>query len=89
VLCRPENATDLRQIIFTQTSTIGIRQYEVKRYSLKRRFETAQTPYGPIRIKIVQFSGKKERRAPEYEDCRQAAETHRVPLQEVYRVALA
>ncbi len=89
VLCRPEKATDLRQIIFTQTTSIGIRQHPVKRYSLKRRIEKVETPYGVIRVKVAQLNEKSERRTPEYEDCRRAAEAHQVPLQEVYRIALA
>lgn len=89
VLCRLEKAAAMRQIIFAQTSTIGIRQHEIRRYSLKRRFETVETPYGPVKVKIVELGRGQERRTPEYEDCRRAAEAHQVSLHEVYRVALA
>lgn len=88
VLCRPELSAALRQILFTETSTIGVRQQEVKRYSLKRRTETVETPFGPVRVKVVQLGPGQERRTPEYEDCRRAAQSGNVPLQEVYRVAL-
>ncbi len=89
VLCRPEKGMELRQILFAETSTIGIRQHEVKRYALKRRFEMVETEYGRIKVKIVQFNNKKERRTPEYEECRRAAEEYSVPLQEIYQAALA
>lgn len=88
VLCRPEQSAALRQILFTETSTIGVRQQEVKRYSLNRRTETVDTPFGPVRVKVVQLGSGQERRTPEYEDCRRAAQSGNVPLQEVYRVAL-
>jgi pyridinium-3,5-bisthiocarboxylic acid mononucleotide nickel chelatase len=45
-----------------------------------------ETPYGPIRIKLAQWPGG-SRRMPEYEDCRQAAQTHRVPLAQVMDAA--
>jgi hypothetical protein len=49
--------------------------------------KTVDTPFGAIRIKVARWADG-EKAAPEYEDCRRAAESHRVPLQHVYRAAM-
>ena len=87
VLCRPGDAPQLRSLLFAETTTLGIRTSEVTRECLAREIKTVQTLYGAIRVKVANWAqGKKV--APEYEDCRRAAETFRVPLQYVYQAAL-
>jgi hypothetical protein len=49
--------------------------------------KTVDTPFGVIRVKVARW-GENEKAAPEYEDCRRAAETHRVPLGQVYQAAM-
>ncbi len=87
VLCRPTSADALSQILFAETSTLGIRRHDVLRTCLPREIRTVATPYGLIRVKAARY-GEQEKAAPEYEDCRRAAETHGVPLREVYLAAL-
>ena len=87
VLGRPEDAIRLRQILFEETSTLGIRQQRVERYALHRRIQEVVTPYGNIRVKVADIGAGKTKLAPEFEDCRQAAHQHGVPLWEVYRSA--
>lgn len=88
VLCQPNAATALRDLIFTETTTLGVRVQQVTRHCLPRASMTVTTPYGPIRVKVAaRADGKKG--APEYEDCRRAAETHGVPLLQVYAAAIA
>lgn len=87
-LCRPADAMRLRELLFAETSTLGIRTVEVQRHCLPRESKTAQTPYGEIRIKVARWADG-EKAAPEYEDCRRAAETHNVPLLRVYQAAMA
>ncbi len=86
-LCRPELAATLRDLIFAESSTLGVRAQQVARHCLPRTSATVDTPYGPIRVKVARWAGG-EKAAPEYEDCRRAAETHHVPLREVYVAAL-
>jgi len=86
-LARPEDASHLRQIIFEQTPTLGIRQQRIERYALHRRILEVATPYGGIRVKIAELGGDKTKLAPEYEDCRTAAQQHQVPLMDVYQAA--
>jgi len=88
VLARPENAAPLRALIFVHTSTLGVRQQEVQRYSLPRRTETVETRFGPIRVKLAEVASGQWKAAPEFEDCLAAARAHDVPLAEVYRAAM-
>lgn len=87
VLCRLADAARLRDLLFAETSTLGIRTSEVVRHCLPREIKTVQTPYGEIRIKVAHWAGG-EKAAPEYEDCRRAAETHGIPLLHVYQAAM-
>ena len=88
-LCRPEEAADLRALIFLHTSTLGLRQREVQRFSLPRRMERVMTRFGPIRVKVAEVTSGRRKAAPEFEDCQAVARAHDVPLAEVYRAALA
>lgn len=80
VLCQRDKAETLCDIIFRETTTIGVRYYPVARKTLKRGFRTVQTGYGPIRIKISDPGGPEEKCAPEYEECRRVAKARSVPL---------
>lgn len=87
VLCRPEDAGALRAILFAETSTLGIRQQTVTRHALRRSVRSVETRYGAVRVKVAHWGGGGVKAAPEYEDCRSLAESHGVPLREVYRAA--
>jgi uncharacterized protein (TIGR00299 family) protein len=87
VLCKPAGAAALRALVFAETTTLGIRTQEVTRQCLQRASRTVSTPYGEIRIKVARWD-EGEKAAPEYEDCRRAAEIHRVPLLHVYEAAM-
>jgi len=88
VVCRPEHSEALTQVIFSETSTLGVRIHPAERRVQSRSFEEVETPYGKVRIKISSEGSY----APEYEDCRRIAEEHQVPLktvmQEVIRLYL-
>jgi uncharacterized protein (DUF111 family) len=88
VLCRPAEADALEMILFRETSTLGVRRQFVERRCLERTSETVVTPYGSIRVKVAHLPNGSTKRAPEYEDCKQAAQAHNIPLREVYEAAL-
>jgi uncharacterized protein (TIGR00299 family) protein len=80
----PEDAVaPLAQVLFTETTTIGIRLQRVERLKLGRSVETVSTRFGPIRVKISRLAGQVVNAMPEYEDCRAAALARRVPLKQV------
>ncbi len=83
VLAKPEHADHLTRVLFEETSTLGVRRSETRRDSLHRHFDTVETRYGPIAVKIAHLPDGGLRATPEYEDCRKAAEQHGVPLQSV------
>lgn len=87
VLCQPEDADKLAQIIFSETTTLGVRRRQETRQILARRWESVPTPWGDVRIKIASMNGTVTNYAPEFEDCRQIAEKHHVPLKTVMQEA--
>jgi pyridinium-3,5-bisthiocarboxylic acid mononucleotide nickel chelatase len=87
VLCKPEDASKLTQLIFTETTTLGVRRRDEMRSTLARRWESVGTPWGEVRIKIASMNGTVTNYAPEYEDCRRIAAQHHVPLKTVMQEA--
>ena len=76
------------QILFSETTTLGIRIHEVERYSLARHTIRVQTPFGNLPVKVATDSVGNHVCAPEYEDCQRAARKHQVPLRQVYEEAV-
>jgi pyridinium-3,5-bisthiocarboxylic acid mononucleotide nickel chelatase len=89
VLCKPGDADQMSEILFYETSTLGIRQHFVTRQALERLIETVETPFGAVRVKVARLAANEVKAAPEYEDCRKLAEQRGVPLREVYQAAQA
>jgi uncharacterized protein (TIGR00299 family) protein len=87
VLCKPEDASKLTQLIFTETTTLGVRRREEARQTLVRRWENVRTEWGEVRIKVASMNGTVTNYSPEYEDCRRIAAEHRVPLKTVMQEA--
>lgn len=83
VLCPPELSDALAQLLFEQTTTIGVRIYEARRKALERELASVETPYGPVNVKVAKREGKVVNVAPEYEDCQRIASEKSVPLKEV------
>jgi uncharacterized protein (TIGR00299 family) protein len=87
VLCKPEDTEKLAQLIFSETTTLGVRRREESRQTLARRWENVRTEWGEVRIKIASMNGTVTNYAPEYEDCRRIAAEHHVPLKTVMQEA--
>src|SRR5450631_1670269 len=87
VLCKPEDVSKLTQLIFTETTTLGVRRRDEVRQTLARRWENVRTQWGEVRIKIASMNGTVTNYAPEYEDCRRIATEHHVPLKTVMQEA--
>lgn len=84
VLANPKDAEKLSNIIFDETTSIGIRIFSAKRKVLEREVKEVETKYGKIRVKISALGGEVKNAMPEFEDCRRAAEKFKVPLKRVY-----
>lgn len=87
VICWPSAAAALSDILFAETSTLGIRRYEIMRQALPRQSRTVDTAYGPVRVKVAAWGDGQTKSAPEYEDCRKLAAQHGIPLRDVYLAA--
>jgi pyridinium-3,5-bisthiocarboxylic acid mononucleotide nickel chelatase len=87
VLCKPEDASKLTHLIFTETTTLGVRRRAEVRQTLARRWENVSTEWGEVRMKIASMNGTVTNYAPEYEDCRRIAAQHHVPLKRVIQEA--
>jgi pyridinium-3,5-bisthiocarboxylic acid mononucleotide nickel chelatase len=88
VLCRPEDSARLSQVIFAETTTLGVRHREEHREVLARKWLTVETRWGSVRMKVAGMNGTITNYAPEYEDCRRIAMEHRVPLKTVMQAAI-
>ncbi|MFZ0515778.1 MAG: nickel pincer cofactor biosynthesis protein LarC [Acidobacteriaceae bacterium] len=89
ILCDRNHTEALQQLLFRETSTLGVRIREERRACLDRKFSSVQTQWGEIKIKIGLLNGVEVNAAPEYEDCRRCAAEHSVPLKLVMQSALA
>ena len=87
VLCRPMDASAIEDILFSETTTLGVRRWMVARTVLRRQPHSVTTPRGPVEGKVGWLRDGQPRFAPEFESCRRIAEQQRVPLREVYEAA--
>jgi uncharacterized protein (TIGR00299 family) protein len=86
VLCDEAQVADMEQILFAETSTIGLRRYIAQRTCLPRKAVTFATPYGDVRAKETRC-GDASHIAIEYEDARRLAREKGIPLREIYNAA--
>jgi uncharacterized protein (TIGR00299 family) protein len=89
VLCRPDLVPALQELLFRETTTIGLRWRLENKAALAREFAEVATAWGKVRIKIARLpNGDQANAAPEYEDCRRIAAEHAVPLKRVMEEAM-
>ncbi len=88
VLCEPALAQDLAEIVFRETSALGLRMERVMRLKLARRFEQVRTEFGEVTVKLGLKGDEIVQVAPEFESCRALSEATGKPLREIYAAAL-
>jgi pyridinium-3,5-bisthiocarboxylic acid mononucleotide nickel chelatase len=84
VLLPPQVVEAAQDVLLNETSTTGLRMYDVRRRKLYREAETVDTRFGPVRVKRI-GSGDAMRRVPEFEECRRLAGERNLPLLDIYR----
>jgi hypothetical protein len=87
ILCEPGKTDALSQLLFEQTTTIGMRISEARRKVLEREQVTVETPYGAVKVKVARRDGKVVNAAPEFDDCQRLAVEKSVPLKQVITAA--
>ncbi len=87
IIVYKQNLKEMLEVLFSESTTLGVRLREIKRLRLDQQNFIAETKYGKIKIKVAMFKGEIKNIAPEYEDCKKVAKQHQVPLKKVYEEA--
>ena len=87
VLADPADRLRLGDVLFAETTTIGIREYAAQRRVLERRWRQVETAFGRVRVKVAAADGSLRNFAPEYEDCRRIAKEKNIPFKDVWQAA--
>jgi uncharacterized protein (TIGR00299 family) protein len=87
ILCRESERDALCKLLLAETTTLGVRFYEVLRRALARETVSVETEFGPIDVKVARLNGRVVKEMPEYEQCRAAAQRAKVALQVVEQAA--
>jgi len=83
VLCEPSDVERIQQLLFRETTTLGIRRREVERMSLERTSETLSTEFGEVRVKVSRLDGKVLTRKAEFDDVKRIASEAGEPLRSI------
>ncbi|MBO8163364.1 MAG: DUF111 family protein [Brevibacillus sp.] len=89
VMCYASQLDVMKEMLFRETTTFGIRYFPVACHRLARRFCRVPTRWGEVSVKLGYLQGERVQVAPEYDDCAKLAEQADVPLKQVYQEALS
>jgi uncharacterized protein (DUF111 family) len=89
VICEPEKESVLKRIIFTESTTLGVRTFPFRKDTLSREFEKINTKFGEVTVKRSFYNGIEVSSKPEYEDCRRIAAQKGLPIKEVFATIMA
>lgn len=85
ILVNEKKKKNVLEVVFKETTSIGIRKYKVEKIMLKREFIKVETKYGGVMVKNSYHQDKLVKYKAEYEDCKRLARENNIPLEEVYR----
>ncbi|MFB3905577.1 MAG: nickel pincer cofactor biosynthesis protein LarC [Acidobacteriota bacterium] len=88
LLCSPEQESRMAELLFRETTTLGVRATRTRRWVVLREVIEVRTAYGPVRVKLARWEGRVINVAPEYEDLKGIAEKTGEPLKTVRRRVL-
>ena len=88
VLCSPESESKFQEMLFAETTTLGVRSMSAHRRILPREWVKVSTKFGDIRMKVSRVNGDIRQAAPEFDDCRKLASEKNVPLQQILDEAM-
>lgn len=83
VLCNSDTLDKMKEILFTETSSIGLREHTLKKSILRREIVVVNTKYGDVEVKRSYWNGRVVNEKPEFEECRKLAMEHGVTLEEI------
>lgn len=85
LLCSTTATEKMKEILLSETTTLGIRYYPITVHRMERNFIKVETEWGAITVKQGIKNGEVFQSSPEYEECRKIAEENGVPLKQVYQ----
>ena len=85
ILVNKEQEENVLNVIFRETTSIGLRKYKVEKIMLSRDFVKISTQYGNVTVKNAYYQGEKVKYKPEYEDCKRIANEKNIPISRVYQ----
>jgi uncharacterized protein (TIGR00299 family) protein len=88
VLCAPQDETKFQEMLFAETTTLGVRSTVAQRRILPREWVKVSTQFGEVRIKVARVNGHIRQASPEFDDCRKLAAEKNVPLQQILDEAM-
>ncbi len=88
VLCSRESEWEVINIMLMESTTLGVRREEIKRYSAGREVKTVRLPYGEVKVKVSTVEDREVNISPEFESCRRLAKKTKKPLKEIYQDAI-
>jgi pyridinium-3,5-bisthiocarboxylic acid mononucleotide nickel chelatase len=88
IIAPPERRHALTDILFRDSTTIGVRYQEMSRTRLDRAIESVETPYGPVRFKIARRGNEEMNAAPEFDDCARLAAERGVSIKTIQAAAI-
>ncbi|WP_263297837.1 LarC family nickel insertion protein [Neobacillus bataviensis] len=84
LLCSFQNVDRMKEILFHETTTLGVRYYPLTVHRLERKFRKIMTEWGTVTVKEGIYHGQVVQSAPEFEECKNISRLHNVPLKKVY-----
>ena len=88
IICREQDVDKLQNILFCNTTTIGVRRCRMERTILPREIRQMDTPYGKVQVKVCRI-GEEVRAYPEYDSVVELCKTHNMSFQKAWRIASA
>jgi uncharacterized protein (DUF111 family) len=85
VLCKETEREEITKIILTETTTIGLRFYNVQRRVLQREIKLVNSEFGKVKVKFSRLGNEILKATPEYEDCKKLARKLNIPLIDIMR----
>lgn len=85
IIARKSHESLLAEIMLRESTTFGLRVYPIYRYEAERHFETVDTPYGPVKVKVKTVDGKRLMSQPEFDEVKRVAAEHGVPFLNVWQ----
>jgi pyridinium-3,5-bisthiocarboxylic acid mononucleotide nickel chelatase len=89
VILEKEHSDAVKEILFTESTTLGLRIFPFTKDTLTRHFETLDTKWGDVTVKRSYFKGREVSVKPEYEDCKKIAGKFNLPVKEVYNTLVS